>query len=253
MVKPGEPILKHLTANWFNDVTNSTSRILGGLNLAQTGSQTILVQNHSTTAKNKYDAVALGDPVLEYDGNAGHVHNDIVFETGNLSNSQPHNWVVLLEPLPGRVGASARALIHGLSWVRIPTVEGIILDKYLMIHSDNALRPAPFGKGHIHYEAIEDTTSLALTTIGNPPASATMFFTLIGDMATTWAGYETTPVLTSRGLANFHDETGSVYFVDYLYGWEGMPDDATIGYTGSAELFNGIWRFEQGPCTDGGE
>ena len=174
MVKPGDPILKHITANWFNNLTNKTDRNIGGTALGQIGLQTILVQNHSTTAKNKYDAVALGDPVLDYDVPIGHIHNDIVFETKALTDSEPHNWVVLQEPLPGRVGASARAVLYGLTWLDLLDNDPGTDDFVKVVNgTPDLVLGAEDGKGYIHHVAYDDYNDnyLALITIGIPIAS----------------------------------------------------------------------------------
>jgi hypothetical protein len=253
MVKPGDPILQHLTAAWFNNV-NAATRAVGG-NRPRTESisnQLITVVNHSTDSKGMYEPVALGSPKFDYNVPLGQIHNNIVFNTKDLDNEDPHNWVILQSPLPGRVGAAATALVLGISWMVID-VTYIETNDFLQVKenlisasSDPVVSYSYEGKGQVIWkdDSIYASEDLLLVSITAPPIQRTLFFTLTENMFPFTMG----TYITARALANFYDYAGNLLFQEFLHSYLGIIDDKEIGFSGQASLINNTWIFTQAPC-----
>lgn len=249
MVKHGDPILPHMTANWYNAVTNATNRRLGGrAPIIEDQFLTVMVQNHSETAKNIWDAVAIGTPAFNYDVANNIQHHQLVFNTSPLDVASPNNWAVLLAPLPGKVEGEAPALapamLSGITWVNLdedPTEDFITAD-------DLVLKTSTSGKGHVifrsSYEASEYVTAyrpliaigipsgttsdciLAKTPSGGIPACTgtgpytfgSAICTIVGDDGVVGTATETIKNIVNKVIAGNviikAEKVGSIYVVD---------------------------------------
>lgn len=243
MVKPGDPILKHLTANWFNNVTNAANRNLGQFASHQNFSRLeVTVVNHQAVAKDIYDAVAISDASIDYDTTKVGTLSQLAFETQALSNTDPHNWAILQAPLQGKIGATAPALLSGITWANVVTSD----PNQSLTATVLGLAIAPVGKAFILFEN-SGAGPEVLIQIGIPQTRSDYFFELTEDMAAeTLLG----TYITASATANFYDVYGTFAFTETLYSWLGLIDEATTGYRGSAKLQDDLWIFDQGPCLD---
>ena len=120
MAKSGDTLTDFITAPWYNKVERAVGPNLGGgLLPSDLNNHYVTVYNHSTTAKTKWEAVAYGTPKLDYEVPLGPAHEEFAFNTVDIEDLTDFNKLAILqEPLAGRVGASAKALLSGVSWVK---------------------------------------------------------------------------------------------------------------------------------------
>lgn len=125
MAKPGDPILDVYTAAWYNKVDKAVNKKLTGIPGVRNNFQQswIWVSNHEAVAKDQFTVVAIGDPSILLSDRLDNVTNDTVWETQDLSAilGNEHNIFILLDPLPGEIGAQARALVSGVSLLKTRT------------------------------------------------------------------------------------------------------------------------------------
>lgn len=200
------------------EVLNSTfiSKLEALVNATKTGSGnnydpdthlTITVKNHAATAKAKYTPVALGSPVLTYTGAINHRHERIIFNTKALSTSEPDNWVVLLEPLPGEIGATAEALMVGRTWVKTPTA---VTDPSFLQVDGTGFVYASEGKGQALYSYSDGSTYTTLALIGAKAASSSTAVFLVGSGGIAASNTDTLPATLSGASASRLKMTGAV-------------------------------------------
>lgn len=122
MAKPGDVLTDFVTAAWYNEVTARTRRSLGVQRQgAGDQNQYVTVYNHSTERKRPWDIVCIGAAKVDYAVPIDPRHSEVGFTTRALSGLFPHDLAILQEPLPGEVGASAKALVSGCSWCWMPS------------------------------------------------------------------------------------------------------------------------------------
>lgn len=125
MAIKGDKLLDFITAPWYNAVTQKINVKTGIPRLPFPDQYWyVTVLNHAAIAVPKWTAVSLGGAALNYDTALGHAHNDIIFHTADYDSNDPDNLAILVEPLPGIIGGSARALMCGVSWMRVPEALG---------------------------------------------------------------------------------------------------------------------------------
>lgn len=121
MAVKGDKLLDFITADWYNSVSGKITNKLGIPRLSHPDQfWYITVLNHEAVAVPKWTAVSLGSAALDYNTALGHAHNEIIFHTAEYDSADPDNLAILVEPLPGVIGGSARALLCGVSWMRVP-------------------------------------------------------------------------------------------------------------------------------------
>lgn len=170
-VKPGDPILKHLTASWYNRVDRASlpQRNIGGRGSVDGFDHfSITVVNHSTSSKLQYETVVLGDYVFDYEKPFDITHQDIVQYTKS-SVSDKNGWGVLQEPLAGDIGASAKVLLKGLTWVRCLTsnLEGTSTLKFLRKQSVDHLEYTDSGRAEILHSVVVGDETFFLINLGS--------------------------------------------------------------------------------------
>lgn len=148
MAKPGDPFLDVYTAAWYNKVDKVANRKLTGIPALRNNFQQswIWVANHEAVAKEQFTVVALGQPQLLISDRLDNITNDTVWETIDLSPlfGGEHNIFILLDPLPGEIGAQARALVSGVSLIKTKT----------FLQSDS---PLPGDGGFLEYLGPDNT------------------------------------------------------------------------------------------------
>lgn len=225
MVKPGDPILKYLTANWFNRI-DALERKLGvsAQGAGQSSNLYITIVNHEAVAKDKWEPIALGTPKFDYPTEPIQTYENIVFNTKALSDTEPHNWAVLQEPLPGKIGATARALLSGITWVN---VEAEPTDDYLKIDTGDILASSASGRGYIHYTSnysiSVDTYYRSLVQLSNPSSNDSHYlFTITIPISDGWG------VVTIRNMADDTEVESTAILKDPLQHFSGLG----VGYRG---------------------
>jgi len=121
MAKPGDPILDVYTAAWYNKVDKAVNKKLTGVPAIRNNFQQswIWVSNHEAVAKDQFTVVAIGDPSLLISDRLDNITNDTIWETQDLDSDEPDNIFILLDPLPGEIGAQARALVCGVGIIKL--------------------------------------------------------------------------------------------------------------------------------------
>jgi hypothetical protein len=158
----GNKLTDFITSGWYNEVTRKLGIRTGIPRLDQSGQYWFInVFNHTDVYKPKWTTVSLGNAALDYDSELGMAHNAIMFYTKDYDENDPDNLAILLEPLPGKTGESAKALLSGISWMRVP-------------------EHVPTDKPYIHIEAIEPSgiPGLAFSTSGRIEILRTFAFTV---------------------------------------------------------------------------
>lgn len=122
MARPGQPILPSLTADWYNKTTQRNNATFTGGEASEIESDKlyVYVRNTSTTAYERYAPIGLGALRQSY-GNA-HIFNEsnLLLDSASLNDNSQNKWGVLQEPLEGRIGAIAKVLVAGRTWVKVP-------------------------------------------------------------------------------------------------------------------------------------
>jgi len=120
MAKPGDPILDVYTAAWYNKVDKRVNKKLTGIPGVRNNFQQswIWVSNHEAVEKEQFTVVALSAPAFLTSDRVDNVTNETVWQTTDLSTGDPDNIFILLDPLPGEIGAQARALVSGVSLLK---------------------------------------------------------------------------------------------------------------------------------------
>lgn len=155
MANRGDKLTDFVTAAWYNQVTEAVNHINRGVPNKTLISDPgiVIVHNHEAVAKEKYAAVALGDAKIEYDENPEiGVHDAFHFDTQALSGTEPFNIAILQDTLPGEIGATARAMLIGLTWVltdTAPTSDIVLHGQYLYVNSSDEVTWGHTGKGQI--------------------------------------------------------------------------------------------------------
>lgn len=172
MAIKGDNLLDFITATWYNAVTQKVNVKTGIPRLPFPDQYWyITVLNHAAVAVPKWTAVSLGAAALNYDTALGHAHNEIIFHTADYDSSDPDNLVILVESLPGNIGGSAKALMCGVSWMRVPEALGT-LPPYIHIEDiEPSLIP---GLAYSNSGRIEILRTFNFTGPYTPPAE-TMF------------------------------------------------------------------------------
>ncbi len=121
MAAKGDKLTDFVTSGWYNDVTKKTKANLGGRPKSELDqNQYVTVYNHEAVHHKPWEAVSLGDAIVDYDTAIDGRFSEIGFHTKALDGTDPHNLAILQEPLAPIVGASALALVSGSSWLRMP-------------------------------------------------------------------------------------------------------------------------------------
>lgn len=215
MAKPGDPFRDVYTADWYNRVTSVIDPTYGGPRPQSSNNQYVTVYNHSTTPREIWEAVSLGTPKLDYavpltDG----AHGEFAFNSRNYASSNHndrHNLVILQEPLAGEVGASARALMSGVSWLKLSVVPLRPYDNFISISTSNVLSYSNHGRIEVRtYFEYAASTYIALVTIGELTLPITPYrFRLLEDLGTGIAVAEIFGMDgTSIGYHNLYDPEG---------------------------------------------
>ena len=175
MARPGDPIRNHVTAAWFNETTRRNKQLGTGIpsvGLAQEFLK-IRVYNHEAVAKDIYTPVAIGSAKLDYDKEYDATFATKDYNTQALDKDDEHNWVILQEPLPGSIGASADALVMGVTWINMGETDPAP-DEYLTIvgTSPSYLDGAASGRGLIlsRHEDAGNAIFWILAMMGMPAA-----------------------------------------------------------------------------------
>jgi len=125
MAKPGDPFLDVYTAAWYNKVDKAVNKKLTGIPAIHNLSQQswIWVSNHEAVAKDQFTVVAIGDPSLLLSDRLDNITNETVWETTDplAIFGGEYDIFILLDPLPGEIGAQARALVSGVSLLKTKT------------------------------------------------------------------------------------------------------------------------------------
>ncbi len=262
-VKPGDPILKHLTAGWFNRVDQAT------LPQRRTGESAavpdfnrleIKVLNYAgNVSYRKYTAVPLGDPHFNYGKLFDLTHNVIVLDVKNESEpiTDPNNWAVLQEPLTLHGGPPVLALLKGITWIQCPTsqITGNPSSRFLQVKEPEHLHYSGTGRAEIilKTEVTGDDVprTYFLVNMGSVGGSSIKYFVLAEDAVQTpvyaWPG-----VRDSGGGIVADIEAPEPFLLHF---WEDVirtPKMAKAGYTGIYGLDEvGFDSFINGPCITG--
>jgi len=120
MAKPGDPILDEYTSAWYNKVDKVANRKLTGIPAIRNNFQQswIWVSNHEAVAKDQFTVVAINTCAWLVSDRLDNATNETVWDTMALDTSEPDNIFILLDPLPGEIGAQARALVSGISLLK---------------------------------------------------------------------------------------------------------------------------------------
>ena len=251
-VKPGDPILQNLTAAWFNRLSVPQRGLGGGGGIDSFDHLLITVRNHSTTRRDIYTSVFLDTPHFDYAKEFDHTHNRIVINTTSSYSTisyDRNNFAILQEPLDGAIGATATALLKGITWLQVPTADlELTLNTYLFKPTETTLSYGYEGKAEILHRVVVNTKNYFLVNLGNIPIQRHRFFVLTENMAAYVGGYVR---LTARAMAEFFDVSGTYLFDDYVYSWDGIVDDQEAGFEGVALLMDNHWVFNQATCNQG--
>lgn len=121
MARKGDNLTDFITSGFYNDVVKKLRLNVGPRGKGQVDqNQFVTVYNHEAVFRKPWEAVSLGTPKATYAAAIDDRHSEIGFNTKALSADDPHNLVILQEPLPPEIGASALALVVGSSWLRMP-------------------------------------------------------------------------------------------------------------------------------------
>lgn len=120
MAQPGDKLQDFVTAKWFNKVDAYLAKKLTGIRTARDTTQQdfIWVSNHEAVAKEQFTVVAINTPVAGISDRTEILYDVPVYYTKALSTGEPDNIFILLDPLPGEIGATARALVSGVSLLK---------------------------------------------------------------------------------------------------------------------------------------
>jgi len=257
-VKPGDPILKHLTAAWYNEVTKSASpqRLTGGGNVLDKFDRLIITvrKNEIGISYKKYDAIQIAAPYIDYEKPFDISHESIVFNTYD-PDVEPglHDWVVLLEPLPVEANKTAKAVLLGTTWVRQYTANLNSYEGQSLVYRPSLSLTYGFeGKATILHRVIVGDFTYLLITLGNVPLQRERFFELTGNMEAIDYPMVSDELpntrITAKAPANFYNFDGQLAYEDTLYSWDGIIDDKGTGFKGTAVLMNNHWLFDQANC-----
>lgn len=120
MAKKGDNLTDFITSGFYNDVVKKLRLNIGPRGRGQVDqNQFVTVYNHEAVFHKPWTAVSLGTPKVTYAAPIDDRHSEIGFNTKALTFADPHNLVILQEPLPPEIGASALALVVGSSWLRL--------------------------------------------------------------------------------------------------------------------------------------
>lgn len=139
VAKPGDRIRDFVTAAWFNEVSRKTFKIKTGnqIKFVAEDLTSVTVRNHEAVAKEIFSVVGLGDFLADD-------RTERIFETEAPDLT---NWVILQEPLDGRIGATAKAMVVGSSWVNLGDL-GSDPTQYVTVSGGIAV-PSSTGKAKI--------------------------------------------------------------------------------------------------------
>ena len=167
MAKKGDKLTDFITSGFYNDVTKKLGLRTGPTGIPlESQNHYVTVYNHSTTPRERWEAVSLGAAKLDYSDLESGVQDEFAFNTADFDGDDPHNLVILQEPLAGEMGATAQALIHGISWLSIPSgILGDAANNYIKLTTLTSLLTwAPIGR--IEWIATGITDELFLVRIG---------------------------------------------------------------------------------------
>lgn len=241
VVKAGDDIRKGVTASWFNEQNKRRSQARPN-QVVPYPENPISVPCIADTGIDlaRFDAANIVGPAIPYedfDGSATQYTTASVKINDTLTQDK---WGVVQGPcLPEQ---SSHLILTGVTWANFTYTSG-------HTHVDvvgGALTSGIAGKAVI-LSPPEAPGKPGLILIRSNYLIPAFFFELIEDMVPV-----SNPWATARALANFKDWDNNTLFTDYLYSWLHIIDDAMTGYKGSAELYFGYWRFEQGPCAGEG-
>jgi hypothetical protein len=252
-VKPGDPILKHLTASWYNRTLAPKRNQGGGQQITGLDHLNVYIQNTDTTAHEIYEPLLLGPPVIDYDDDIDSRHKNVVLEKGSLPLSVDVDtvqaWGVLQAPLPVKVGAVAELLLTGITWIRGPLTATSAKQFVDFVPEEYSIEIDFVNSGRAevlyHYDLAGERIYL-VNLVGPTAPVENKFFTLTESMATFTSGR-----LTARAMADLTDSYGNSAGSDYVYSWDEIVDTKTTGFKGKAILADGIWLFDQAYCEQG--
>lgn len=179
MANKGDDLLKTLNASFITELQRLVNKSKTGGNSLPDPDQyySITVVNHEAVAKAKYTAVALGTPAITYTGVINHRHERLIYNTKALDVDDPDNWVVLLEPLPGVVGASAEALVVGITWLK--TNDSVTEPRFIQVDDTEPVFKSS-GKAYALFSYSDGTDYTTLIVMGSPSASTGNGLFLVG-------------------------------------------------------------------------
>ncbi len=174
MVRKGDPILPALTAEFFNDTERRNKAYgIGGINPDSVDEPNyIYIRNTTTTAFSRFSPVGLGTLQQAY---ASHSYNsnNLLFNSAALSESKKNSWAVLQEPLEGRVGAIALAIIIGRSWVRVPS--DYVADSPYLDVVGTVITGATQGKAAVLAESVDGSNKIVFANLGTFSSSSAIY------------------------------------------------------------------------------
>ncbi len=151
MAKPGDPILDVYTAAWYNKVDKYVNKKMVGPPPVKRPTQYswVWASNHEAVAKDKFTVVNIvNQPKLLVSDRLDNINEETIWITSDPAGGT--DLFVLLDPLPGEIGAQARVLVSGVTLVKTKKFTDTIprLDKYLHCVGPDAtdLEESPTGR-----------------------------------------------------------------------------------------------------------
>lgn len=233
MVKPGDPILKHLTAAWFNNLDAVARKVGVNPGSSDPSRVSITVVNHEAVAKDIYDPVAIVSPTVTYPLGTPPVYSQLVFTTKALSSSSRHNWAVLQEPLPGKIGATAEALLVGITWVNVPFSPTSSFRQFYEIGTGNVLAYSVSNRGK-GYEVgfVEHTSGVyrGLVLLSKPTPKLDLHLEALGYVTSDFYDSPASFGVTITDWLDSDDPTSEIdtVLVVNRYNWESGAAGAAI-------------------------
>ena len=248
MAKPGDPFLDVYTAAWYNKVDKRVNKNITGIPALQNLSQQsyIWVANHEAVAKDQFTVVALDDPTLLVSDRLDSITKETVWNTKDLDDEEPDNIFILLDPLPPEIGAEARALVCGVSLLKVdtvqPTAANILEDNYIRLNGAFATsRLTKIGRIQLIQKFVDLTDTLAceywLVCVGKAADSLYRLVTASADIDSgdfgaalddEWIPDRNYVILNSSAATIPSGTKFKVFFNAAIESWEYYPDTTPL-------------------------
>lgn len=151
MAKPGDPILDVYTAAWYNKVDKYVNKKMVGPPPVKRPTQYswVWASNHEAVAKDKFTVVDIVNPAaLLISDRFDNIDEETIWITSDPAGGT--DLFVLLDPLPGEIGAQARVLVSGVTLVKVKKYTEFLPgpDRYLKCIGPDAtdLEESPTGR-----------------------------------------------------------------------------------------------------------